>query len=85
MSKSIVSLSLIGLFSCLGYFCLYDIDRSRVQANVSYLRPVINNVMPVYTIPIIKVNGEIIGDQNATAIANQKGIGFIKDSCSIQR
>ena len=85
MLKSIFSLALIGVFSSLGYLCLNNDDRVyNYERDPNYLMPSINNSVPVYKIPIIRVNGEIIGEQNASTIAYQKGVGFIESNPGIE-
>ena len=81
MMRIIASFSLVGMFSFLGYICLQDPDRvSKREIPVSYLKPEINSSVKVYKVPIIKVNGEIIGDYDAAQIAYQKGVGFIEEN-----
>ena len=79
--KFIASCSLVGVFSFLGYFCLYDTDQgSRKDIRATYLKPEISSNVKIYKVPVIKINGEIIGDRDATQIAYQKGVGFIEEN-----
>ncbi len=63
------------------------ISPAKIKRNiqVSYLKPEINSNVKVYKVPVIKVNGEIIGDYDATQIAYQKGVGFIEENGATRR
>ncbi len=83
--KFVASCSLVGVFSFLGYFCLQDTEVSlQKDIKASYLKPPIHSSVKVYKVPVIKVNGEIIGDRDATQIAYQKGVGFIEENGTIR-
>ena len=84
--KLVASFCLVGMFSFLGYFCLQDLEyTSRRDIQATYLKPEINSNVKVYKVPVIKVNGEIIGDRDATQIAYQKGVGFIEENGTSRR